>query len=61
MLLYILDLCHSLPLVVALSQVFLDLVGEVSLSLVTNGLRAVILPSSMYEFLLYLYWPFGQV
>jgi hypothetical protein len=47
--------------VVALSQVFPDLVGGVSLSLVTNGLRAVILPLGMYEFLLYLYWPFGQV
>jgi hypothetical protein len=57
MLLYILDLCHSLPLVAALRQVFPDLVGGVSLSLVTNRLRVVILPLDMYEFLLYLYWP----
>jgi hypothetical protein len=42
--------------VAALSQIFPDLVGGVSLSLVTNGIRAVILPSGMYEFLLYLYW-----
>jgi hypothetical protein len=37
--LYILDICHSLPLVAALSQVFPNLVGGVFLSLVTNGTR----------------------
>jgi hypothetical protein len=53
---------HSLPLIAALSRVFPDLVGEVSLSLVTFGLRAVVftygqwfLPSGMFELLLYLY------
>lgn len=54
---------HSLPLVAALSRIFPDLVGGVSLALVTFGLRAVVwfLPSGMFELLLYLYWPFGQV